>query len=77
MLDTTVYAIQYEKNRTPMAIGTITEEVYKMIYNECYNHTTVIDKLYNRLEKTITTDNYTVYKLARELHRKDLRELIG
>lgn len=68
----TLYAIQYNNNGMPQAIGTITKDVYDMIYDDLNNATTVINKKTKIMEKTLYTDNYTIYKLARQLHRVSL-----
>lgn len=71
-MDETLYAIQYNRGGTPMAIGTITYATFCMIYDDCDEHLTELNMRYNRLEKTITTEDYAVYKLARQLHRESI-----
>lgn len=71
-MNETVYAIQYNNNSESQAIGLITEAVYQMIYNDTDMQETQVNKSMNRLEKTLYTTSYTVYKLARELHRVQL-----
>lgn len=71
-MNNTLHAIQYNNGTTPVAIGTITEDTYKMLYDYADEQTTVLNKDMNRLDKTLTTTNYPMYLLARQLHRESL-----
>jgi len=70
-MNKTVYSLQH--NNT--SIGAITEAMYNSLYDYALEQTTVFDREYNRLEKTLFVSDRHVYDKARQEHRDSLRKV--